>query len=1287
MANLTTIDIKKVTKALRQHGGKGSGHFGHKGRPGHVGGSAPSGAAGKTSGATAISPQEKRFDFFNKRTETALELAKKVGIPQDKFEVSKEIGPMSPAGRVLAQYDPQTDNVILYGNALYQDDTAIEGILAHEYNHMQISKVPGRELDAKFDEMMSQYGYDNRIEFTNFMAREADDISNYTRDMWDLAREGEISPSLAAIETLAEIARVRSTERGSFERLSEVWKLLYEQIFSEADTFAEEKMIASHLKQTKDIVIYLDSKFRVVPFEKAAMAKVLPASGAPSYFTNPGAPEQWTGNLEEIVNVLRQHGGAGSGNFGHKGRPGEVGGSAPSGAGAAGVGMSEREMAVRKMAKEIGIPDDIFKIDQLGEDKKTIGGDISGQFRPQEGAIYLDVDFLNQPDELIRGVLSHEYTHYQMHKVPTRELSNAFRETGKEFGYMTDKESALAFAKSGSITDYTGALWLDVIFGDTPFTLALEETVADVAFLRATNKGGEVPVMWDSVYEKIITKAKSISQNVRMDIEKKGGDIIIYLDENFKWVQSKEEAVIAKVIPTDGTPPYFVYIRKPSGLEKTAEVLRKHGGAGSGHFDHKGRPGERGGSQPSGAGFVTDKKQIIQYMADAYGEKWGFDAKHPRDKYVERLEKDMKDASPGYIEKVREGVLLAVQKYGAPSIPVLIRGQRQGYNDRWSEAVYSQMGGHIEFIEQDKYLETPQVLGDAPSSISATFDNQFTGTYIHEVGHAVYYKNKSVRSRASAVDLDSKEMRTWLKKNISRYSIENDRELAAECYAMTLHPDYVKLPAETRKFVEGILQGYKLNALERIINVLRTHGGAGSGHFDHKGRPGKRGGSAPSGAAGSKAGTTSSKDKQAVLDRVSKKLQKGEVRYPIEYYESPSDVPNREGRQAIPEHAGAAWDESNKKIYVFESAFRSGKSIEGVIAHELTHTIVDRMEQKELYAIGEKLLGEDWVGSLMVQATMTDYAKSVWTQYMFGDAPQTRAIRESLAEVAFTKAAHPEQKIPEVWDNYYSEVLKVATTPKPSKKSTMPADLRAILEAELKSRKHSKIINVLRTHGGKGSGHHGHKGRPGERGGSAPGTGSSIQWGGIYSSIEKAAKMFNFPINKIKYHAAEKTFKIGERELKYGGSYNPDSDEITIYHAEGWKQDAMNAVMAHEVMHSKLDEHLAKHKKELEIISEPWRQSDREKYIAWESGKLKPEYVGKFPHYEWERKWFIENSKSLKMFDGVTQYSSYYWEEYGFSGRAFEETMAEIAKLDYQGRLSEVKAPWRECYNEFINLP
>lgn len=244
------------------------------------------------------------------------------------------------------------------------------------------------------------------------------------------------------------------------------------------------------------------------------------------------------------------------------------------------------------------------------------------------------------------------------------------------------------------------------------------------------------------------------------------------------------------------------------------------GGPGSGHHGHKGIKGQRGGSVPSSVGklaglkeragklgveFVTTPDNIANFMADAYEQKWGWDREHTREGFVVNQTQLLKNAtqpSEEFQASVMEGVLGEVESGRAGKLPVVIRGMREGYNDAWVEGVHE--GTHIEFVYNPKRaIPEKQPLGGQISSVSLTYPNTFGGTYTHEWGHHVT-ENPKIQRRAAAIIDDKKET---IKKSVSRYAIQNPSELAAECYALSVHPNYSSVSKEGKSIVDYVLQG------------------------------------------------------------------------------------------------------------------------------------------------------------------------------------------------------------------------------------------------------------------------------------------------------------------------------------------------------------------------------------------------------------------------------------------------------------------------------------------------
>lgn len=230
--------------------------------------------------------------------------------------------------------------------------------------------------------------------------------------------------------------------------------------------------------------------------------------------------EDQNNSLENIVTnaiVEALNGGKGSGNFGHSGRPGEVGGSAPAGNGQSKTDPEEKKEikggtkaeheAIMEMVKS-------YAVDERGID-----------------GVYEDVEAAAYPHE--------DHTTFQKAK---RWLEAGGGEVSYEGAYKTLKD-----------------LYGDSFKPETYLTKGGDEENGDWKY-----KDGQ-PYVWSTYLYKF---AKAIADE--MDKRKRGNSL--------------------------------------EGMVVNAVIEALNGGKGSGNFGHAGRPGEVGGSAPSGStsGSVQD---------------------------------------------------------------------------------------------------------------------------------------------------------------------------------------------------------------------------------------------------------------------------------------------------------------------------------------------------------------------------------------------------------------------------------------------------------------------------------------------------------------------------------------------------------------------------------------------------------------------------------------------------------------------------------------------------------
>jgi len=202
---------------------------------------------------------------------------------------------------------------------------------------------------------------------------------------------------------------------------------------------------------------------------------------------------------------------------------------------------------------------------------------------------------------------------------------------------------------------------------------------------------------------------------------------------------------------------------------------------------------------------VASPETIAQFMADAYEQKYGWDITHTRKEFIKNQIAILKDARApeSYQIEVINAAAEQIYQGAAEPFPLVVRGEREGYNDRWVVAEYDQT--HISFVYHQKPVAVElQELGQAPSTISATYVNPLGGTYVHEYGHHYTAMRSEIIQRASAV-IDEEE--DSIKQYISRYAIANPRELAAEAFAARQHPEYSTLSVEAKRLIAYILEG------------------------------------------------------------------------------------------------------------------------------------------------------------------------------------------------------------------------------------------------------------------------------------------------------------------------------------------------------------------------------------------------------------------------------------------------------------------------------------------------
>jgi DNA topoisomerase-1 len=278
----------------------------------------------------------------------AQEVAKKLDFPITQIRVTSAEKNVTVAdafngGIVTGEFNPDTKKVTLYANHFLvteKGDTTIAGTVAHEIQHSRVH------------EAMDSGKWLNFVNNNWSKLEKADGITSYSRSWWDKHAADSSLFHAACNETLAELARLKYQKKESegFE-IAKVWEEFYNVV---NEGRAQATKVEGTIPKNKVLYVsYFKRGFEPSSKEDADYAKVVFADGAmliaalkKEGATVKAVDTRW--NLGEAGRWTVEKGGEGSGNFGHEGRPGLVGGSAPEGGGG-GEAPKEKE---KEPAKE-----------------------------------------------------------------------------------------------------------------------------------------------------------------------------------------------------------------------------------------------------------------------------------------------------------------------------------------------------------------------------------------------------------------------------------------------------------------------------------------------------------------------------------------------------------------------------------------------------------------------------------------------------------------------------------------------------------------------------------------------------------------------------------------------------------------------------------------------------------------------------------------------------------------------------------------------------------------------
>lgn len=522
--------------------------------------------------------------------------------------------------------------------------------------------------------------------------------------------------------------------------------------------------------------------------------------------------------------VMRPDGGEGSGNFGHAGVPGQIGGSAPNGFDSSNIAAYERGAKLSKSQKDraLGIAgasalganssSAVRFIEDHGEIRtvvKTDKGEVDIRIKPESKSAYLEMVYANKKNggngaEIISDIVANS------------------RSQGLE------KIDAYGAGENGS--SYNGYYSLPRLGFDAPIPddlkSGLEEagiSAANISDLMGSNAGR---AWW-----------KNNGHGTDMTFDLSDGSTSLNMLSSYLNRDSIDEA-------TDNTP-------------------NEDGGPGSGNHGHEGVPGQVGGSAPSGdAKMSKDSFQKGKGDFELTGDVTDLYLTETARARVEGLVKTVKTASD--LENYLKDQGIKLETSYEPLRNAMgkeIRSVKE-QADYVIAAVeqYKDLGGltalkavHIyepDLDAQAQYSYRAKGEEDVPDEGHLYISDRATGKQVmHEFAHA--FADSTKPEGFDVVEWSAKlNKEAGLPDRAGTYLGANADVREAERFADAM--------GGALTYGEGT--DNRLSFAANVANIVngvqsKCDGGPGSGNFGHEGSAGKVGGSAPDGSADSKQST------------------------------------------------------------------------------------------------------------------------------------------------------------------------------------------------------------------------------------------------------------------------------------------------------------------------------------------------------------------------------------------------------------------------------------------------
>jgi hypothetical protein len=463
----------------------------------------------------------------------------------------------------------------------------------------------------------------------------------------------------------------------------------------------------------------------------------------------------------ELMRYLRitERGGPGSGHFGHEGRPGEVGGSAPG----AGAGITQEW---------------------------------------NEGYLYN-----------FRRAVADAFSPHESPFVPGRRSMN---------GWLVSPDGRVFETGFGNH---------DAAFADAIRKAGLDEEPIEgleEAFEDAEGEARNLP----DVFLDTVIQVMYDSGFIAVDEDAREGPVNVILA--FKGRPPKTAAqrrAIRDMVLSGDIAPEFEFMT-PSGqliggdslraFEKAVGITMR-GGPGSGHFGHEGRPGEVGGSQPSGGNGSAPGSPQPERDREAAAILVGSATGKAIRESLERHYPVRDEPTSGFITPTGKFVDLTTE----------------------GERLRSTIHRRAMYIALSDSGPVPET---AVTSMSESSEAGFGGPILTEAAFAEASANSRMIAYSTASDGDNFVVRLAAQPTRQQWGAIEDMFYRAQGYwMMVLSPETGEVAWQVESYPGAGSEpdAEDIGRFREAVARLVVRGGPGSGHFGHEGRPGEVGGSQP----------------------------------------------------------------------------------------------------------------------------------------------------------------------------------------------------------------------------------------------------------------------------------------------------------------------------------------------------------------------------------------------------------------------------------------------------------